>query len=143
MADYIALIHRDAKSDYGVSFPDFPGCITAGRTLDEARTLATEALAFHIEGMREDGAEIPEPSTLAEIMTLRANRDAVAFLVSVSGRTERSLRVNVMLPEGLLREIDRRTDNRSRFLAEAARAALAGRAKPATARRRKGGRHAA
>ena len=143
MADYIALIHRDAKSDYGVSFPDFPGCVTAGRTLDEARALAAEALAFHIEGMREDGAEIPEPSTLAEIMTLRANRDAVAFLVSVSGRAERSLRVNVMLPEGLLREIDRRTDNRSRFLAEAARAALVGRAKPALARRRKGGRRAA
>ena len=143
MADYIALIHRDAKSDYGVSFPDFPGCITAGRTLDEARTLAAEVLAFHIEGMREDGAEIPEPSALAEIMTLRANRDAVAFLVSVSGRAERSLRVNVMLPEGLLREIDRRTDNRSRFLAEAARAALVRRAKPVPARRRKGGRHAA
>ena len=142
MTDYIALIHRDAKSDFGVSFPDFPGCITAGRTLDEARALASEALAFHIEGMPEDGAEIPPPSALAEIMALRANRDAVAFLVSVPTRAERSLRVNVMLPEGLLREIDRRTDNRSRFLAEAAPAALAGRtSKPAG--RRKGRKRAA
>ena len=35
--NYIALIHKDARSDYGVSFPDFPGCITAGKTLDEAK----------------------------------------------------------------------------------------------------------
>ena len=37
MRYYIALLHKDPKSDYGVSFPDLPGCITAGRTLDEAR----------------------------------------------------------------------------------------------------------
>ncbi|MBL0942631.1 MAG: type II toxin-antitoxin system HicB family antitoxin, partial [Alphaproteobacteria bacterium] len=35
--NYIALIHKDKNSDFGVSFPDFPGCITAGKTLDEAR----------------------------------------------------------------------------------------------------------
>jgi len=41
--DYIAYLHKDKKSDFGVSFPDFPGCITAGRTLEEARQLAEEA----------------------------------------------------------------------------------------------------
>ena len=39
MRYYIALLHKDPKSDYGVSFPDLPGCITAGRTLDEARAM--------------------------------------------------------------------------------------------------------
>ena len=34
--DYIEIIHKDPDSDFGVSFLDFPGCITAGRTLDEA-----------------------------------------------------------------------------------------------------------
>jgi predicted RNase H-like HicB family nuclease len=63
MAHYIALIHKDADSDYGVSFPDFPGCITAGATLDEARAMAAEALAMHIEGLGEDGEAIPEPSS--------------------------------------------------------------------------------
>jgi predicted RNase H-like HicB family nuclease len=136
LADYIALIHKDADSDYGVSFPDFPGCITAGATIDEARAMAAEALAFHIEGMRQDGAEIPTPSPLAEVMRHRANRDAVAFLVTVQDQAERSVRVNVMLPEGLLRQIDARTDNRSRFLARAAALVLRGATKRAPAKGR-------
>lgn len=77
MAAYIALIHKDANSDYGVSFPDFPGCVTAGSTLDEARTLAAEALAFHIECMAEEGEVIPEPSDLTKIMRDPENHDAV------------------------------------------------------------------
>jgi predicted RNase H-like HicB family nuclease len=44
MCQFIALIHKDADSDYGVSFPDLPGCVTAGATLDEARDMAAEAL---------------------------------------------------------------------------------------------------
>lgn len=55
MRQYIALIHKDADSDYGVSFPDLPGVISAGGTLDEARAMAIEALAFHLEGLAEDG----------------------------------------------------------------------------------------
>ena len=42
--DYVAIIHKDHDSDFGVSFPDFPGCITAGLTLDEAKGMALEAL---------------------------------------------------------------------------------------------------
>jgi predicted RNase H-like HicB family nuclease len=42
--DYIAIIHKEPNSDFGVSFPDFAGCITAGRTLDEAKDMAAEAL---------------------------------------------------------------------------------------------------
>ncbi len=42
--EYIAYLHKDKKSDYGVSFPDFPGCITAGTSLEEARRMAAEAL---------------------------------------------------------------------------------------------------
>ena len=44
MSTYIALIRKDPDSDYGVDFPDFPGCVTAGSTLDEARSMADEAL---------------------------------------------------------------------------------------------------
>ncbi len=51
MRQYIALIHKDADSDYGVSLPDLPGVITAGSTLDEARDMAAEALALHLEGL--------------------------------------------------------------------------------------------
>ncbi len=71
MRSYIGLIHKDADSDFGVSFPDFPGVITAGTTLDDARAMAQEALALHIEGMAEDGEAIPEPSSLEDDMPIR------------------------------------------------------------------------
>jgi predicted RNase H-like HicB family nuclease len=48
MTTYIALLRKDEDSDYGVDFPDFPGCPTAGRTLEETRRMAQEALAFHV-----------------------------------------------------------------------------------------------
>ena len=83
MTAYIALIHKDANSDFGISFPDFPGCITAGGSLDEARAMAAEALAFHIEGLIEYGAAVPQPSSLESIMANLINRDAVAVLVDV------------------------------------------------------------
>jgi predicted RNase H-like HicB family nuclease len=55
MSNYIAIVHKDSKSDFSVSFPDFPGCITAGKNIDEAKEMAEEALTFHIQGMLEDG----------------------------------------------------------------------------------------
>src|SRR5260370_42133979 len=99
MRQYIALIHKDADSDYGVSFPDFPGVVTAGRTLDEARAMAEEALVFHIEGLVEDNEVIPEPATLETVMTDPANRDGGAILVAAKTRAPKAVRVNITLPE--------------------------------------------
>jgi predicted RNase H-like HicB family nuclease len=65
---YIALIHKDPDSDYGISFPDLPGVVSAGKTLDEAREMGAEALELHLEGMAADGDTTPEPSSLEEIM---------------------------------------------------------------------------
>ena len=53
MAAYIVLLRKEDTSDFGVDFPDIPGCVTAGSTLEEARHMAVEALTFHIEGMAE------------------------------------------------------------------------------------------
>jgi predicted RNase H-like HicB family nuclease len=83
MRHYIGVIQKDADSDFGVSFPDFAGIATAGTTLDDAREMAEEALAFHIEGMAADDEAIPEPSSLEEVMADPENRDAVAILVAV------------------------------------------------------------
>jgi predicted RNase H-like HicB family nuclease len=52
--EYIAYLHEDSKSDFGVSFPDVPGCVTAGKTLGEALRMAAETLILHIEGMVEE-----------------------------------------------------------------------------------------
>lgn len=62
--NYIGLIHKDADSDYGISFPDFPGVVTAFTDLDDAHHMAEEALSLHIQGMIDDGLAIPEPSVL-------------------------------------------------------------------------------
>lgn len=124
MTQYIALIHKEAGSDYGVSFPDFPGVISAGRTLDEARAMAQEALRFHIDGLVEDGEAIPEPSRLEQVMADPVNRDGVAILVPVQTRFSRVVRVNITVPENVLARIDDYAKEhgftRSRFLTQAA-----------------------
>lgn len=124
MAAYIALIHKDANSDFGVSFPDLPGCVTAGSTIDEARSMAREALALHLEGMAEERLSIPAPSSLEEIMAEAANREAVAVLVDAPASAPKSVRVNISLPEDTLERIDAHAESqgltRSGFLARAA-----------------------
>ena len=84
--DYIAYLHKDKGSDFGVSFPDFPGCVTAGRTLEEAREMAVEALTVHMSGVIEDGEALPEPSTLDQLAGDPAMQGAVAFLVNITAR---------------------------------------------------------
>lgn len=80
MAIYIATVHKDTDSDYGVQFYDFPGCISAGSTIEEAREMATEALMGHISLMIEDGDNIPSPSLLEQILADNDHQDATAFL---------------------------------------------------------------
>lgn len=129
MRRYIALIHKDADSDYGVSFPDLPGCISAGTTLDDARAMATEALALHLEGLAEDGEAVPEPSSLEEIMSDAGNRSGVAVLIDAPVEAVRSVRINITMPSDILEEIDRYAARegftRSGFLTQAARKAIA------------------
>jgi predicted RNase H-like HicB family nuclease len=64
---YIALVHKDQGTSYGVSFPDVPGCISAGDTFEEAVANASEALAGHLAVMAVDGDEIPAARSLEEI----------------------------------------------------------------------------
>lgn len=128
MRQYIALIHKDADSDYGVSFPDLPGVISTGSTLDEARDMATEALALHIEGLIEDGEAIPEPSSLEDVMANAENKDGVAVLIAAPAAIAKSVRVNVTFPSDVLDQIDQYAERegftRSGFLAQAAKKAM-------------------
>jgi predicted RNase H-like HicB family nuclease len=129
MRHYIALIHKDADSDYGVSFPDLPGVITAGSDMEEVRRMATEALAFHLEGLAEDGEAAPEPSSLEEVMKIKENNDGVAILIEAPAAQVKSVRINVTMPADVLEQIDQYAERegftRSGFLAQAAKKAIA------------------
>lgn len=124
MRYYPAVVEKEADSDYGVFFPDFPGCIGAGATLDEAVRDAEAALKLHVEGTLAEGGELPEPS---EIEALAVDRDIerVAFVMVPLKGAAKAVRVNVTFDEALLVEIDTSAKamglTRSGFLAEAAR----------------------
>lgn len=68
MTHYIALIHKDPASGYGVSFPDVPGVITGGDTIDEAMQNAPEVLAFAAEDWNEQtGRPFPQPRSIDDL----------------------------------------------------------------------------
>jgi predicted RNase H-like HicB family nuclease len=81
MEYYVALVHKERGSSYGVSFPDFPGCIpgciAVADSYEGAVEQAAEALAFHVEGMLQDGEGIPAPRSLEQIR--EAGSDWVDF----------------------------------------------------------------
>jgi predicted RNase H-like HicB family nuclease len=103
--EYIAYLHKDRKSDFGVSFPDFPGCVTAGRTLAEAQKLAREALELHVKGMIADGEALPEPSVLDALAGDPARKDAVVILVHVDV-SEKAERFNITARKSQMEKID-------------------------------------
>jgi len=127
MRHYIGIIHKDRLSNYGISFPDFPGCISAGKTLDATRSSGEDALAFHVRGMIEDGLPIPSPSNLEKTMRNPDFRDGVAVLVPLR-ELDKAIRVNITMTEETLREIDVYAEQhgltRSGFLQVAAKKAL-------------------
>ena len=81
MRKYIGVVHKDAKSDYGVSFPDFPGAVAAAPTLEEAVEMAAEALLLHVEGMIAEGEAIPEPSTREQVLASAEYRGGKPIMV--------------------------------------------------------------
>jgi predicted RNase H-like HicB family nuclease len=132
MTHVVALIH-EASGAYGIAFPDFPGCVSGGASLDEAVERGTATLAFHVAGMIEDGDALPRIRSLSE---LRSDPDFVtdaagAILAAVPLEAAgKSVRVNISLDERLLGAIYRAAEaagkTRSSFLAEAARSRLRG-----------------
>ena len=125
---YVSFIHRD-DAGYGVSFPDFPGCVSVGDDIDEAIRHGSEALAVHVEGLIDDGESIPRPRSIdaikadPELSDWRREADFVLIPLLLDRGTSR--RVNISLDRGLLEAIDNeaklRRMTRSAFLVTAAR----------------------
>jgi predicted RNase H-like HicB family nuclease len=95
-----------ATAGYGVVFPDLPGCVSGGDTLQEAADMAAEALSLHVEGMVEDGLPLPPASDPGHVP---------GWLRGLPGRLVATLLVpydlqeapaDVSLDSGLLRQVD-------------------------------------
>lgn len=117
------------KEAYGVVFPDLPGCFSAGDTLDEAITNASEAAALWIEGALDDGDKIPQPSSFDAVRNNPEWAGWILALVTVDPMLfdTSAERVNITLPKRVLARLDRRAkeegETRSGFIAHLAMSA--------------------
>lgn len=75
---YVAVFTKE-NNYYNVSFPDLPGCYTYGANIEEAYSMAKEALELHLYGMEEDGDEIPLP-TVAEFIKVNDNYSFITLI---------------------------------------------------------------
>jgi predicted RNase H-like HicB family nuclease len=126
----IGLVHEQ-DGNFGISFPDFAGCVAVGGSIEEAVEKGTSLLAFHAAGMIEDGLTLP---VLRPLAALKADPEfsadfAGAVVVAIPLRLpERPVRLNISLDKSLVEQIDRAASaagqTRSGFLAEAARSRL-------------------
>jgi predicted RNase H-like HicB family nuclease len=80
-----AIVIEKAESNYAAYVPDLSGCVATGSTVEETERLLREAIELHLEGMREDGVAIPEPSSVVEYVENR-EREIRASPIWVAGR---------------------------------------------------------
>ena len=126
-AHYPAVIDKDPDSDYGVSFPDFPGCVAGGRSQEDAIERAENALAQAVDVLAEHDRPLPEPTPIERIVLPKGCELVAYFIVGVDP-PDPSERVNVYLPKSLIGRVDRRAAelgmSRSSFFGLAATTAL-------------------
>jgi predicted RNase H-like HicB family nuclease len=65
---YLIVIERADDGGYGAWAPDLPGCVALGDTIEDAEHQMREAIAFHLEGLREQGEPVPAPTAVAAVM---------------------------------------------------------------------------
>jgi predicted RNase H-like HicB family nuclease len=65
---YLIVIERADDGGYGAWAPDLPGCVALGDTIEDAEHQMREAIAFHLEGLREQGEPVPPPTAVAAVM---------------------------------------------------------------------------
>jgi len=67
-----AVVIEQAESNYSAYVPDLPGCVATGDSIAETERAIREAIEFHIEGLREDGAAIPQPTSRVDYVEVAA-----------------------------------------------------------------------
>jgi len=66
-----AVVIENAGANFSAYVPDLPGCVATGNSVDEVQREIREAIALHLEGLREDGDAIPEPSSSVQYIGVR------------------------------------------------------------------------
>lgn len=127
---YAAIfVPREDGRRYAVVFPDFPGCVAQNDGMDKAIQSAREALGLHIDGMREEGLDIPEKSDM-EAARKECAETPGAFLVMIEPEEEKEekedpVRLSISIRPSALKEIDKAAEDigitRSGFFAVAAK----------------------
>jgi len=69
---YVVVIEK-AEGNYSAYVPDLPGCIAVGDSIDECEASIQEAIEFHIRGLREDGLDVPQPTSVLKEVDVRAS----------------------------------------------------------------------
>jgi predicted RNase H-like HicB family nuclease len=120
---YPAVLERGPRATFGVWFPDFPGCVAAARTQEDAIAKAQGALAQAVIELTEEDKALPAPTPFEKII-LPKGCDLVSFFAVAVEPPNPSERVNIYLPKALLARIDLRTQalgmSRSSFFGLAA-----------------------
>ena len=129
MAYTIATIHQE-KGVFGISFPDFPGCISTALTLDDVMVRGAQALALHVEGMVEDGEKLPDLRGLDQLRAAEPEWFEGATVAAMPVELPaKAVRLNISLDANLLTRIDRAAklsgQTRSGFIAHAVRQKIA------------------
>ena len=131
----IAIELGDETHAFGVTVPDVLGCFSAGDTLEEALVNAREAIDFHLEGIVQDGEEVPMPTDMAKHQQNPDFQEGYIWAivdVDISRFMGKAEKINVTLPSRLIHLIDTKVANdkryksRSGFLAAGAQMLLRG-----------------
>jgi predicted RNase H-like HicB family nuclease len=134
---YVGILDNEGSGDWGIVFPDVPGCVSQGDTFADAVRMGTEALSFHISGLIADGQKVPKPRPIEKILAAGDDwydkedgiRGVVAMIPLLPEHEEKPQPTNLSLEPGLVRAVDQYAaklkKTRSAVFAEGARFLLA------------------
>ena len=123
---YLAIIHKDEESSYGVTLPDFPGCFSAADNIDDIEKNIQEAIELYAED--NEDFEPPVASSIEQVAALKVTKDATLLLVDVNFDflETKSVPVNITMPIYLKKRMDRDVKakglNRSQYIQKAVEA---------------------
>ena len=127
---FTVVLHSDDGHHYGVTVPDLPGCFSSGEGVDDALLSAQEAIDLHVEGLLDEGLDLPPHQPVSVHQAKRQYAKGIWAVVDVPvekyfGPAEK---INITVPRAMLARIDtwakRHGMSRSGFLVEAARSAM-------------------